>query len=352
MTATKTRSRRIRGFLLVIATTTVGSIVLWNGSLVDSCANCRANSSVNSSHGAAVWYRVTSKASAQPITSEAPDLASVAPPLRPLNFVHIPKTGGSSIETLATEVGLFWGKCLFVAQDTRKRLKNARHTKFVQCPPERFQPPVTFSIDDMERRGAKPLWHTPPAYYPRRPTSHGAWPYRGFDLFAVLRNPYTRVLSVYYYQMKLVHKSRHFTLVNDPATLNAFVQENVQKTLACLAAWNLTECMIRDQFIPQYMYVLDKEEQNHTHAVSPPRRVVEHWLRFEHLHQDFDALMDRYGHHNLTSSPLMSQRTTNQRDSKAILDPRDLTQATVLLLQELYAKDFALGGYSMDPMDA
>jgi hypothetical protein len=182
--------------------------------------------------------------------------------------------------------------------------------------------------------------------------SHGAWPYRGFDLFAVLRNPYTRVLSVYYYQMKLVHKSRHFTLVNDPATLNAFVQENVQKRLACLASWNLTECMIRDQFIPQYMYVLDKEEKNHTRPVSPPRRVVEHWLRFEHLHQDFDALMDRYGPHNLTSSPLMSQRTTNQRDSKATLDPRNLTQATVLLLQELYAKDFVLGGYSMDPMDA
>ena len=48
----------------------------------------------------------------------------------------------------------------------------------------------------------------------------------------------------------------------------------------------------------------------------------------------------------------MSQRTTNQRDSKATLDPRNLTQATVLLLQELYAKDFVLGGYSMDPMDA
>jgi hypothetical protein len=85
MTATKTRSRRIRGFLLVIATTTVGSTVLWNGSLIDIRANC----SVNSSHGDAVWHRVTSKASAkasaQPITPEAP--AFVAPPL---NFVHIP----------------------------------------------------------------------------------------------------------------------------------------------------------------------------------------------------------------------------------------------------------------------
>ena len=80
-----------------------------------------------------------------------------------LEFVHITKTGGTSIEDWGFNNGILWSfrKRKYFESKNHNEIKS--HTK----------------------------WHTPPTFFQNNP-------YVGKITFTVVRNPYTRIISEYY----------------------------------------------------------------------------------------------------------------------------------------------------------
>ena len=103
-----------------------------------------------------------------------------------LKFIHITKTGGTSIELAGLAKGLKWGKF-----DTQ------------------YRPSTQF-------RGA--FWHIPFSHLPSELKSQ-------YDWFMVVRNPYERILSEYYCQwggvgkLNITHTQRRF---------NAFISRRIR----------------------------------------------------------------------------------------------------------------------------
>ena len=87
-----------------------------------------------------------------------------------LEFVHIPKTGGTIIETIAANHNVSWAACHFLG--TALSLRNSNNfTKCPDAPETRFQKPILIH--------ATPHWHLPPYYFLLR-ERYKYNPYAGF----------------------------------------------------------------------------------------------------------------------------------------------------------------------------
>ena len=91
---------------------------------------------------------------------------------RTLKFFHIPKAAGTAIEHVAGEQKrLPWGSCLFNHKPKRT---------ICNYPPSDFEWPRNYG-----------WWHLPAQLFPVA----GADPYAGAELFAVIRDPFDRLVS-------------------------------------------------------------------------------------------------------------------------------------------------------------
>lgn len=99
-----------------------------------------------------------------------------------LKFVHITKTGGSSIEQMGVEAGIVWAL---------GRMQILSMQKSIGC----------FSCEksQWECSDKKSQWHCPPLKY-RSGIGIGA--YNNSKTFAVVCNPYDRIISKYYWEVK------------------------------------------------------------------------------------------------------------------------------------------------------
>jgi len=138
--------------------------------------------------------------------------------LKRLEFVHIPKTGGTVIESIAADHNITWSICHFGYPQSIARISlNLTH-----CPPG--------SLKHMWPKEPKhnncPWWHVPPQYLEWYDPDIN--PYAGADLFAVVRNPYDRVISHYYYSSKYI-SNKSETWINDLSNMNAYVNRKLSK---------------------------------------------------------------------------------------------------------------------------
>ena len=92
---------------------------------------------------------------------------------RKLEFVHITKTGGSSMEFAASRAGINWGVCHYA------RMKSLGCTS-----------------PDLDPGYQASPWHVPPKYLTSSPSRQN--PYVQADLFTVIRNPYSRFVSEFH----------------------------------------------------------------------------------------------------------------------------------------------------------
>lgn len=154
---------------------------------------------------------------------------------KPLNFIHITKNAGTTIEDIAKEKGILWGRF------------NDEYCKHVN---------TTKNISDP--------WHN---YFPNLNKSIRS----KYDWFLVVRNPYDRVLSEFKYHVK-INGNKEFTI----KTFNEFIQNKIKE----VNNPNTNLSKYGGHFAPQYKYLTNED--------------TIHILKFENLNQEFNDLMKQY----------------------------------------------------------
>ena len=178
------------------------------------------------------------------------------PPKKHLKFVHITKTGGTAIENAGHAAGIEWG---------------------------RFHKEYGF-------------WH---ALFSKKPQELRD----KYDWFAVVRNPYDRVLSEFHCKWGGVgSKASTYTVT----TFNQYVRDRM-----------LNFPQGGNHWTPQHLYLM-------------PAVTV---LKFENLKHDFDALMKERG---------LGIRLNNDANQKWLFNRNDFDSVTLDLIHSVYAKDFLL----------
>lgn len=263
----------------------------------------------------------------------APAVLQANPPDRPpLDFVHIPKTAGTSIEAAGVSFHYEWGgaKTGWPGGDCARGCKGT----WQPCSPQ----------------------HIPPAVYKAR----GEGAYNGTSTFCVVRHPYTRAMSEFAFANYIMgtaggHKN-YPDRVGLPtwrlaesctaASLNEWVLGTlgqIESDLLALdgrsvpsprAAWG--DC----HWLPQWMYVDDGPVRNAS---------CDHILHYENLDDEFRALMDSWDYVYLAQVNL-SQRTWVNLATDCALDLYALNATTRALIRRTYGRDFAQFGYSATPV--
>ena len=188
-----------------------------------------------------------------------------------LKFLHITKTGGTTIENIANSKGIKWGRYHLTGRDEM------------------------------------PYWHDdltvlPPALKQK------------YDWFAVVRNPYDRIISEYHCPWMGTSKKTH--------TISDF---NASIIKLILQRAKFSRKNGGGHYREQWRYI-----DNLTNV---------HILKFETLQTDFDALMLKYG------LDLKLGSVYNNRGLTKKFSVDDLSPAAIRLINEVYRKDFFLFGY-------
>lgn len=199
-----------------------------------------------------------------------------------LKFIHITKNAGTSIENIAQEKSINWG---------------------------RFDSDLKFLGNS--------FWHKPLQFNQNEKLK--AEILDNYDLFAVVRHPYTRCISEYYCKWG-GPKSRKAT----KHELNSYIQEKVRsvRTRESVASKKSLSNNLYGHFVPQFYYLYDGQGN----------RIVQNIIRFENLEQEFNSLMKKY------EIPLVLNRHDNRNSSKFTVS--DLTPDTKRLIFQVYKRDF------------
>jgi hypothetical protein len=221
------------------------------------------------------------------------------------------------------------------------------------------------------------FWHVPIQYLPVNRTTNFNFhpnytdPYANQDLFVVIRNPYKRVVSEYYYYcyMKKIncfntHNRTGKGWQDTAKVMNQDIQFVLQKIKAqgkpSFQNRVPNDYYIRDgHWIPQYDFVYDdrfllvadengdqhNNDNNHQGTVRRIRQMAHHVTHFEHLHEEFPSLMKAYGLDSVNLTMIPPALDGTKRNAKQTVD--NLTSQTRRLIEEVYEQDFELGGYIM-----
>jgi len=202
-----------------------------------------------------------------------------------LEFIHITKTGGTSIERAAARAGIAWGKCKF-KKDKDCQFPPSYHGWDASFQETTKKPPPSECLKDKDSvpRHCPPShmrswecgniysvpWHCPPIKFRNRIN-----PFNGSKTFAVVRNPYDRLISEYYYR----NRGKNFLQVkNSPQFFNEWINETME-LVRIHGSDNIGHC------IPMHQFTHDQEGN----------QIVDHILHLENISAEFPELMKLYG---------------------------------------------------------
>ncbi|KAL7564117.1 hypothetical protein ACA910_012388 [Epithemia clementina (nom. ined.)] len=161
-----------------------------------------------------------------PLTTHTTVSTTTTAKKRRLELVHIPKTGGTSLEMAAARTGVAWSYCHHQRKFLDKWLPYPVSYK-PQCPKNftwrQHNAPM---IQHLPKEQSCNLWHVPPCFYmfgddddskrysheniqkqssqqPKTQAQRAISYYEGAALFAVVRSPYERVVSEFGYKYRL-----------------------------------------------------------------------------------------------------------------------------------------------------
>ncbi len=260
----------------------------------------------------------------------------VKPPLHDvLQFIHIPKTGGTSVEKLGSRYGSLWSK-------EKPEWGKESHP---DCP-----------LGCLGTWQPCSPWHLPLASFRARGESGGINSLQ--ETFCIVRDPAQRAISQFSFQLTADATPASFIVNNNPGkctaeSLNAHIHAVLGAANASLSRlegeWPLLSadtmgsartCVncpaVADcHWLPQWLYVKD---------------TCHHILRFENLETDFNELMTRYA--GTVSAPTVIPsyawaRTEPAQVSDCSLSKEDLDLQSRALLATVFAEDFRLFGYEV-----
>jgi len=177
--------------------------------------------------------------------------------MKELKFIHISKCAGTSIENAARKERQFWGRF--------HHEYGYRHKLFPRLSP---------------------------------------WIIDKYDWFMVVRNPYERALSEYYWFFKNAEKINH-----TKEEMNSFIIDKIRQ-----------RSRFGNHFTEQYKYL---------HPTVNIRII-----KFENLDEEFTALMKEY---NLEKIGLGKENARNFQDYSVA----DFSPELITLINEVYDQDFA-----------
>jgi hypothetical protein len=190
---------------------------------------------------------------------------------RILKFIHITKTAGTSIENTGKKHNIDWGR-----YDKEYNFNNTK--------------------------GA--FWH-------KFLTDANSTFIKKYDWFTVVRNPYDRIISEYYWYLKNVNIKHNVT------EINSYVINQIKK-----------RSMTGNHYTEQYKYV------------HPEMNI--HILKFENLSNDFFKLMDLY---KIKINKLEHDNSRLIKKNEKKFTISDFSKELIDLINIVYDKDFKLFNY-------
>ncbi len=206
-------------------------------------------------------------------------------PKKDLRFIHITKTAGTSIEEIAFENRHRWG-----------RYHNEYNTNSISSESGWWHEKFSEKPLDLKQK---------------------------YDWFMIVRNPYSRIVSEYYWIMEMLEHQHRINVSH----FNEFIHNALTNLKHERYSRNLFQRREGHHFTEQYKYI----DSSTTIYV----------LRFEDLKNEFNSLMKLYK---------LPMRLTKHlaRSSRHSISEYDLNDENIELIKEIYAKDFEIFGYSMD----
>jgi hypothetical protein len=196
-----------------------------------------------------------------------------------LKFIHIPKNAGTSIEELGKKYNLKWGKYDYSNLDLKENLS------LLPCC---YWHNYLFKISDKN------------------------------DYFCVVRNPYDRIKSEYYYRKK---KNYIFEL-----NLNDWINKFLKNISNVNVNVNVYDCHL----IPQYNYIFDKEGN----------KKIKHILYLdEKLSKNLKEILNEY------DINIDVNHFEKRNESKSHMET--FSRNSIELINEYYKKDFEYLDYEM-----
>ena len=209
--------------------------------------------------------------------------------IRPLRFIHITKTGGTTVEEVALKYNVHWG------------------TNDVE-------------LKDYVPKYIGAFWHYPFAFFPKRFNKHE------HDWFLIHRDPYDRVISEFHCKWGGVGKDVH---KYNQTTFNTYIQNKLHLLSTCIDIRHTKLKFACPHFLPQHYYV----DHNVTIAMLP----------FAELETAFDDLMRKY---HLPMRLNITHLHTNSQTH--VFTKKDLSLDTIKMIRQTYKKDFEYFNYTME----
>jgi len=247
-----------------------------------------------------------------------------------LRFIHITKNAGTTIEEVSKDKSCKYKSCEGWG-------RHDEQLRELSCGvPTR---PIGYC-----RSNFNCFWHTPPRYFSKADLR--SW-LKKVDLFVVVRNPFTRVLSEFYCE----YGGPRPECINECSTvsgLNSWICRQLRSVQMAVREG----AILHGHWCPQHLYIFDKDGN----------RIVSesNVIRFEALSDDFEALMRQYDcpFSLVDAKRMLSSINTASNISEATsggtvkrkFDFRDLSAETQDLIREVYKEDFTLFRYSTDPL--
>lgn len=201
-----------------------------------------------------------------------------------LNFSHITKTAGSSIEDCASENQIQWGR------------NNFAFWKMIA---------IESNINVIDP------WHIPISFCKNKSIKNEILSNNIF--FTVVRNPYERCISEYFCVWNIDKQNMD---------INSYINKKLKYIQNMEIKYN-------GHFIPQHFYVYENN-----------KKYINHVIYYENIKKSFDNLMKKYN--------LNIQLNKQINVSKKPFDIKNLTKETIDVIQKTYELDFVKFGYSFN----
>lgn len=225
-----------------------------------------------------------------------------------LNFIHIPKTGGTFIELLGKKANINWSYYWFISN--KNYWKQYTNKKYCSS------------------------WHLPPKYFNK---TFNYYYNNNTKLFCIVRNPYKRILSEYFHYFWFWN-GIHFKKLNNNQLNKKYCNINLLNKI--ILNWlndrkggHMHDCHL----LPQYFYVYDDNNN----------KICDNIIQFDNFINEIDILFETFYGNNSLIYKILNENKKNKRMSKKICNNDSISiynfsKEVIHMINYVYKKDFEL----------